>query len=92
MLFLKQFDINGLDIRFNFDDTVFFPAVERLPCFYKEMVKCYNKAFVNDKDTFVKNILTQPLWGNKFITEYARPKKEYSFSQKLGQEWNSNCG
>ena len=79
MLFLKQFDINGLDIRFNFDDTVFFPAVEHLPCFYKEMVKCYNKAFVNDKDTFVKNILTQPLWGNKFITEYARPKKNILF-------------
>ena len=79
MLFLKQFDINGLDIRFNFDDTVFFPAVEHLPCFYKEMVKCYNKAFVNDKDTFVKNILTQPLWRNKFITEYARPKKHILF-------------
>ena len=56
-------------------ETVFFPAVECLPCFYKEMIKCYNKAFVNDKDTFVKNILTQPLWGNKFITGYARTKQ-----------------
>ena len=36
ILFLKHFDINGLDIRFNFYDTVFFPAVERLPCFYKD--------------------------------------------------------
>ena len=57
----------------------FFPVVEHLQCFYKEMVKCYNKAFVNDKDTFVKNILTQPLWGHKFITEYARPKKHILF-------------
>ena len=28
ILFLKLFDINGLDIRFSFDDTVFFPAID----------------------------------------------------------------
>ena len=29
-LFLKQFDVNGVDININFDDTVVFPAIEYL--------------------------------------------------------------
>ena len=77
-LFLKQFDINCLDIRFNFNDTVFFPTIER---FYNEMVKCYNKVFVNDKDTFVRKKLTQPLWGSKFITDFAKQKNSVLFSE-----------
>ena len=33
-LFLKPFDIDGLDVRYNFDDGVNFSRVESLPSYY----------------------------------------------------------
>ena len=39
ILFLKLFDIDGLDVRYNFDDSVNFPIVESLPSYYNIMIK-----------------------------------------------------
>lgn len=78
-LFLKSFDFNGVDVDFNFDVSVVFPAVEQLPRLYKKMVKCYNKAYVTDQFTFVNNIMNQSLWGNKYITSHRGCKKNVLF-------------
>ena len=37
--------------------------------FYRDVLTCYNKAFVKDKDTFVNEIKDEYLWGNKFIVK-----------------------
>ena len=66
---LSSININGLGLTFNFDEKVLFTEVQNLPCFYREVVKCYNKAFVTDKKSFEESILRQPLWGNKYITK-----------------------
>ena len=63
-LFLKPFDIDGLDVRYNFDDSVNFPREESLPS-YKRMIKSFNKALVTEEFEFIRNIWNQPLWGNK---------------------------
>ena len=69
-MFLKSFDVNGLYVMFNFDDSVLFSNIEQLPPFYKAMLKCFNKAYVSDRVVFVNTIMNQPLWGNKFRDFY----------------------
>ena len=78
-LFLKPFDNDGFDIRYNFDDSVNFPRVESLPSYYKRMIKSFNKALVTDEFEFIGNIWNQPLWGNKYITAHVAGKKNVLF-------------
>ena len=78
-LFLKPFDIDGLDVRYKFDDSVNFPRVESLPSYYKRMIKSFNKAFVTDELEFIGNIWNQPLWGNKYVTVHVIGKKNVLF-------------
>ena len=78
-LFLKPFDIDGLDVRYNFDDSVNFPRVESLPSYYKRMIKSFNKALVTDELEFIGNIWNQPLWGNKYVTTHVAGKKNVLF-------------
>ena len=52
-LFLKPFDVDGLHVRYNFDDSVSFSRVESLPSYYKRMIKTFNKAFVTDEVEFI---------------------------------------
>ena len=42
-------------------------------------MKYYNKAFVSSKDDFENSIMSQPLWGNKYITHYIRCRKNLLF-------------
>ena len=67
-IYLYKLDEQGLNFRFNFDESVIFADVENIPCFYKQAFKYYNKAFASDKE-FEKSIMSQPLFGNKFITK-----------------------
>ena len=78
-LFLKPFDIDGLDVRYKFDDSVNFPRVESLPSYYKRMIKSFNKALVTDEFEFIGNMWNQPLWGNKYITAHVAGKKNVLF-------------
>lgn len=57
---------------FNFDDKIYFPELEHLNTFYKEVFLCFNKAFCSDGDTFRNKISNQCLWANKHI--YVRRK------------------
>ena len=78
-LLLGSVHVDGYNMRFNFDESVCFPQVESLLSFYKNAVQCYNKAYVTDESTFEKNVLNQPLWGNKYITYYVGRRKNVVF-------------
>ena len=78
-IYLYKLDEQGLKFRFNFDESVIFADVENIPCFYKQAFKHYNKAFASDKEEFEKSIMSQPLFGNKFITTYVKHKKRVLF-------------
>jgi len=80
-LLLGSLDIDGLNPRFNYDESVLFPQTDLLPCFYKHVLECFNKAYASDKSSFEKSILNQPLWGNKFITKNTGKKKVYCFCE-----------
>ena len=77
--FLKVVDIEGLNLRYNFDNSVVFPEIAVIPKFYKKAFKCYNMAFVSDKIYFKSTIMNQSLWGNKFITHNVGCKKNVLF-------------
>ena len=66
--FLKAVHIEGLNLRYNFDNSVVFPKIATIPMFYKKAFECYNMAFVSEKSYFKSTIMIQSLWGNKFIT------------------------
>ena len=74
-ILLGSLNIDGLNLRFNFDENVSFPQTELLPCFYKHALQYFNKAYVSDKPFFERSILNQPLWGNKYITHNIGRKK-----------------
>ena len=65
--FLKMLDIEGLNFKFNFDESVSFPDAQRIPLFYRQAFTYYNKALVTDKDLFENTIMNQSLWGNKYV-------------------------
>ena len=67
--YLKPFLQSHKELIFNFDDSVNFPELLLLNSFYRDVLTCYNKAFVKDKDTFVNEIKDEYLWGNKFIVK-----------------------
>ena len=67
--------MDGMYLRFNYDESVLFPETEILTKFYKEALVCFNKAYVCDEELFRRSILNQPVWGNKFITKLVRRKK-----------------
>ena len=78
----RIFNCIGLDINhinYNFDSSVEFEALNDLPLFYKEVVQFYNKIYVTNKDHFLQNILTQPIWGNKHVTKKVGRKKKVLF-------------
>ena len=78
-IYLYKLDEQGLNFRFNFDESVIFDEVKDIPGFYKQPFKYYNKASVCDENEFEKSIMSQPLFGNKFITTYARRKNRVLF-------------
>ena len=77
--YLQKLHEVGLNLRFNFDESVVFLETDNVPSFYREAFKYYNKAFVSTKDDFEKSIMSQPLWGNKFITHCIRCRKNVLF-------------
>jgi len=60
---------------YNFDNSVAFPQLGKLPDFYKNILTNYNSAFVTSKEQFLENILEQSIWRNKFITHIVQKKK-----------------
>ena len=60
-IYLYKLDGQGLNFRFNFDESVIFADVENIPCFYKQAFQYYNKAFVSDEQEFEKIVMSQPL-------------------------------
>ena len=62
-VFLKPFDLKGLNVRFNFDDSVLFPKIEELTAFYRRNAKMLQQSFCNKKSDFIKTIMHQQLWG-----------------------------
>ena len=91
-VFLKPFDLEGLNVKFNFDDSVLFPKIEELPSFYRRMLKCYNRAFVTEQSDFIKTIEHQQLWGNKFITISMNRKKNVLFLRNWIRSGIRNVG
>ena len=77
--FLTIVDVEGLNLRYNFDDSGIFPEIQTIPRFYKLAFEYYNKAFVCDKSDFERSIRNQTLWGNKFIAQYIACKKNVLF-------------
>ena len=86
-MFLNSFDLAGLYVMFNFDDSVLFSDIKQLPPFHKAILKCFNKAFVSNRPAFVSTIMNQPLWGNKYITIMIRRKKCF-ISSELDTKWH----
>ena len=78
-IFLSKFTDNGLNVNFNFDESVQFKELDNIHPFYKEIVIYYNKVYVTDSKHFEQNILSQPIWGNKFITTKNKHKKKVLF-------------
>lgn len=79
---LKYFDvliIGENNFRFNFDNSVVFSNANKLPRFYLEVFKAYNKAYVTDLQTFETNIRGEIIWANKFITKNIGKKKNVLF-------------
>ena len=72
-------DIEGLNFKFNFDESVSFPDAQRIPLFYRQAFTYYNKALVSDKDLFENTIMDQSLWGNKYVVNIANGKKNVLF-------------
>ena len=54
--YLKPFLQSHKELIFNFDDSVNFSELQLLNSFYRDVLTCYSKAFVKDKDTFVNGI------------------------------------
>ena len=77
--FLNAVDMEGLNLRYNFDNSVVFPEIAALPKFYEKAFKCYSMAFVSDEIYFESTIMNQSLWGNKFITHKVGCKKMFFF-------------
>ena len=42
--FLQAVHIEGLNLRYNFDNSVVFPEIATLPMFYEKAFECYNMA------------------------------------------------
>ena len=82
-LLLNKLDIDGIGFRYNFDENVLFPEVNKLNTFYREVIKSYNKAFVSDFTHFKDTILDQPLWGNKYITDNMQVGYTYLVSSNI---------
>ena len=59
-IYLYKLDEQGLNFRFNFDESVIFEDVENIPCFYRQTFKYFNKAFASDKQEFEKSVMSQP--------------------------------
>ena len=77
--FLGVLDIEGLNFKFNFDDSVLFSEMLRILFFYRQALKYYNKVFVSDRECFERTIMNQPLWGNKYIVNITHGKKNVLF-------------
>ena len=77
--FLRILDTEGLNFKFNFDDSVLFSEMLRIPLFYRQALKYYNKALVSDKDCFERTIMNQLLWGNKYIVNITHGQKNVLF-------------
>ena len=76
-LLLGSLEVDGLYLRFNYDESVLFPKTEICTKFYKEALLCFNKAYgyVCDEELFERSISNQPVWGHKFITKLVRRQK-----------------
>ena len=59
----------------------------RIPLFYRQALKYYNKAFVSDRECFERTIMNQPLWGNKYIANITHGKKNVLFLRN----WIRSC-
>ena len=79
MHYLQKLQEAGLNLRFNFDESVDFLEVYKVPLFYRKALKYYNKAFISSKNDLENSIMSQPLWGNKYITHYIRCRKNVLF-------------
>ena len=65
--YINSFGKDNLVLHMTFQQIETFPALEKLPSFYKEIIFSYNKskqpAKPDTHDTLISNIL----WGNRFI-------------------------
>ena len=48
--YLKAFLQCNKELIFNFDDKVNFPELQLLNSFYKDVLACFNKAFVKERE------------------------------------------
>ena len=62
-LLFRLLHIDGLYLRFNFDENVSFPQIELRQCFYKHALQCFNKAYVSDKSCFEKKCFKPAFMG-----------------------------
>ena len=67
--YLKAFLQSNKELIFNFDDKVNFPELQLLNSFYKDVLACFNKAFIKEREEFVTGIREEYLWGNNFTVK-----------------------
>ena len=63
------------NLLFNFDEKVDFPELRYLSPFYRDVLSCFNKAFVSNEQVFQEDIATQCIWGNKYVSVRKGSKK-----------------
>ena len=63
-IFLHKFNDHGLNLSFNFDESVIFEELNNINQFYKEVVMSYNRVYVTILKTFKQSINYQSIWGN----------------------------
>ena len=79
--YFKAFLQSNKELIFNFDDKVNFPELQLLNSFYKDVLVCFNTAFVTKREELVTGIRDEYLWGNKFIVK-----------QDMVQIWHCSLG
>ncbi len=78
-MFLSTLNESSSNLKFNLDQSVIFKQVDELPHFYRQVIKCYNKAIVGDEVCFQESIMNQPIWANKYISTKIKGRRNILF-------------
>ena len=75
----KPFLECNTNLFFNFDEKVDFPDMNHLSPFYRDVLLCFNKAFVSSEQGFTEDIGSQCIWGDKHVSVRKRSKSVFYF-------------
>ncbi len=66
-MYLSVFGPDYLILKTSVTEKNAFSLLDTIPAFYKEVIFSYNRSKIVDYNDFSDNLMTQPIWGNKFI-------------------------